>query len=237
MVRTVKGVTLTPDERKQVGYEKIKTHTCAVTLPNGTSCAVTYTRWSTSSHSFAFAEPLTCTQAVYAPIPNGIAGIEAKAASLVDTLFQQAQQQEQVTMRQKAPSQRTMPFKDDGPQISARLADQLAGRYAACVQCTSGTLIRVGGTYSTPDMPLKEIQDGEYKAIRLVNGQHLVVGICNRAAQQWEVPVFLPTPVAAGAPSIPCAHIAEELENCAGADAADATVSNQEGDPLGGNEA
>lgn len=196
MVRTVKGITLTPEERRKAGYEKetIKTHTCSVTLPNGVSCAVTYTRWSTSSHGFAFEQPLNRTQYVNSPIANGIPGIEAKAATLVETLFQQAQQQEQKSMQQKSAGRATTRRHDDGPQMSAINAERLAGLYAPCVKCRSGTLIRVGGTYGTPEGAHREIETGRHSKIRLLNEQQLVVGICNRAAQCWQVPTFLTTP-------------------------------------------
>ena len=55
MVRTVKGVTLTPEERRQAGYgrEKASAHSCSVALPNGVSCEVSYARTSARAHSFA----------------------------------------------------------------------------------------------------------------------------------------------------------------------------------------
>lgn len=193
MVRTVKGVTLTPEERRQAGYcqERTSAHTCTVALPSGVSCEVSYSRTSARVHAFAFGTPLCRTQYAYEALTGGIAGVEAKAAELGAALFQQAQQHEQKAMRQKAPSSRTIRARDDGPQISARLAEQLAGLYAPCVRCASGTLIRVGRTYGSPDGAIREIRDGRHSAIRLVNGQRLVVGICNRAAQQWEEPHYL----------------------------------------------
>jgi hypothetical protein len=241
MVRTVKGITLTPEERRKAGYDRQNTqaHICSVTLPNGVSCEVSYTRTSARVHSFAFGHPIKRTDYVYAAIPGGIPGIEEKAAALANAMFQQAQKQEQQTMRQKAPAHRTLPFKDDGPQISARLAEQLAGLYAPCVKCSSGTLIRVGGTYSAPEGALKEIQAGRHRAIRLINGQQFVVGICNRAAQRWEEPMFLSVPCPngdAGTSGVNTpADAKEDLED----DDSESTnaVRNQEGDPITEEEA
>ena len=193
MVRTVKGVTLSPQERIQAGYDKDKRqgHTCSVLLPNGVSCEVSYTRTDARVHAFAFGVPLRRTRYVYEALPGGIPAVEAKARALIDQLFLEAQQQEQKTMRQKAPSDRTARRSDTGPQISVKLAEELAGRYAACVKHGSGNLIRVGATFSAPDAALREIQSSRHSAIRLINGQTLVIGICNRAAQRWEEPVFL----------------------------------------------
>jgi len=193
MVRTVKGVTLSSDERIQAGYsrEKVKSHLCAVVLPNGVSCEVSYTRTSGRVHAFTFGDPLLRTHYVYEAIPGGIPDIEAKASELVPSLFSHAQQEEQKQMRQKAPAGRTAPHRDTGPQIGAKIAAELAGRYAACVRTSSGNLIRVGATFSAPEGALGEIQAGRYSAIRLIKGQQLVVGICSRAAQRWEEPSFL----------------------------------------------
>jgi hypothetical protein len=212
MVRTVRGITLTPEERRQAGYDKEKAsaHVCSVALPNGVSCEVSYTRTSARVHAFAFGDPICRTQYAYEALPGGIPGIEAKAASLAESLFQQAQQQEQKAMRQKSPTTRTIRPRDDGPQINARLAEQLAGLYAPCVKCASGTLIRVGGTYGAPEGAVREIRDGKHGAIRLVNGQRLVVGICNRTAQKWEEPLFL---AAVGSDRVPAEPDGNESED------------------------
>jgi len=235
MVRTVKGVTLTPEERRQAGYEKEGTsaHTCSVALPNGASCEVSYTRTSARVHAFAFGGPLCRTQYAYEPLRGGVPGIEAKAAELAESLFQQAQKQEQAAMRQKAPGARATRHGDGGPQISAHHAEQLAGLYAPCVKCASGTLIRVGGTYGAPDGALKEIEGGRHDAIRLVNGQRLVVGICSRAAQQWEEPAFLgatreQASCAAGADTPACAAGEPEDDE----EEPEIALGSQEGDPV-----
>ncbi|MCW3053476.1 MAG: hypothetical protein JWN14_2646 [Chthonomonadales bacterium] len=237
MVRTVKGVTLTPEERRQAGYDKEKTqaHTCSVMLPNGVSCEMSYTRTSTRIHNFAFGIPLKRTQTVYEAIPGGTAGIEAKAASLGDALFKQAQHQEQQAMRQKTPASRKVRHRDDGPQMSALNAERLAGLYAPCVKNKSGTLIRVGGTYSAPEGALKELQGGRHSAIRLVNGQQFVVGICNRAAQQWEEPTFLNLPQREQPTSTSISHVSpSETEDLEGDEEdPNIAVGNQEGDPIG----
>jgi hypothetical protein len=193
MARTVRGITLSPEERIQTGYDTQKTqgHACSVTLPSGVSCAVSYTRTNARVHAFAFGEPLCRTQYAYEALPGGVPAIEAKASSLAVAAFQQAQLNEQQAMRRKTPGNQGMPHKDDGPQMSARMAEMLAGLYAPCVRCASGTLIRVGGTYKTPDGALAETRGGRHDQIRLANGQTLVVGICNRMAQCWEEARFL----------------------------------------------
>ena len=193
MARTVRGVTLSPEERRQAGYDKQKaqSHACSVTLPSGDLCEVSYTRTSARVHAFAFGEPLCRTQYTYEALPGGVPAIEAKTSSLAVALFQQAQLNEQQAMRRKTPGNQGMRHKDDGPQISARMADMLAGLYAPCVKCASGILIRVGGTYQTSDGALAETRGGRHDKIRLVNGQTLVIGICNRTAQRWEEARFL----------------------------------------------
>jgi hypothetical protein len=216
MVRTVRGITLSPEERIQAGYDTQKTqsHACSVTLPSGVSCAVAYSRTSARFHAFAFGEPLNLTQYTYEDLAGGVPDIEAKAASLAVAAFQQAQRHEQQAMRQKTPGNRTAKMGDDGPQVSARVADQLAGLYAACVRCASGTLIRIGATYKTPDGALAETRGGRHDKIRLVNGQTLVVGICNRAAQRWEEARFIADAYAARNVSTEPADIpVQETEN------------------------
>ncbi len=193
MVRTVKGITLSPQERSQAGYGRgqPRTHTCSVTLPGGPPCDVTCTSTGTRSHTFVFGAPLNRTGYAYEAIGGGLPGLEAKAQALAGALFQQAQQHEQQAMRQKAPGTRTLRRGEDGPPISVRMAAELAGRYAVCVKCVSGTLIRVGGTYPAPEGALAEIESDRHSGIRLFNGQQLVVGICNRAARHWEEARFI----------------------------------------------
>ncbi len=235
MVHTVKGITLTPEERRQAGYdrEKASAHVCSVTLPNGVSCKVSYTRTSARLHAFAFGDPIHRTQYAYEAIPDGIPGIETKAAELAEVLFRQAQQQEQKEMRQKVPGSRAAYRGDGGLQISARLAEQLAGRYAPCVRCASGTLIRIGGTYGVPDGALKEIEGGRHSAIRLVNGQRLVVGICNRAAQRWEEPTFLSVPrFEQATPTLGVSAPVCEAEDPEDDGEEPGPPGNQEGDPI-----
>jgi hypothetical protein len=235
MVRTVKSITLTPEERRQAGYDREKTssHACSVMLPNGASCEVSYTRTSARLHAFAFGDPLSRTRYAYEEIPGGTAGIEGKAKELAEALCQEAQQQEQKAKRQKAPSSRAAQKGDGGPQISARLAEQLAGRYAACVRCAGGTLIRVGGTYDVPDGALREIEAGRHSAIRLINGQRLTVGICSRAAQRWEEPTFLGVPGCGQAASASGASVpACETEDPEDDAEEPGLLGNQEGDPI-----
>ena len=211
MVRTVKGVTLTPEERAKAGYDATSAsasaapaeHTCTITLPNGAPCTVSYRRYSARSHQFSFGEPLKDRHFLSEALSGGIPAIEAKVAQLGTEMFQKAQEKEQQEMRQKKSAGRRPGSKDTGPQIEARLAERLAGLYAPCVRHTSGNLLRIGGTYSTPEGALKELQSGKHRAARLANGQRLVVGICNRSAQRWEEPAFLASPPSETPPPVP----------------------------------
>lgn len=154
MPRTIKGITLTPEERLQAGYTDAHatgvakpptSHTCTVTLPNGTSCPVTYTRYSTRSHEFRFGQPLNQRHWVQKALPGGIPAIEERARQLVTTVFSLAQQQEQQAMRVKSTPARRKESHDDGPDMSATVAEKMVVLYAICVRHRSGHLLRLRG--------------------------------------------------------------------------------------------
>ena len=231
MPRHVKGVTLTPEERVQVVREKITSHTCTVVLPNDLTCSVTYTRHATRYHCFEFGPPLKDRRWISERLIDS-AEIEAKAQSLSIVVFESAQQREQQDKRRQPPSGRSS---GKAPEISASLAAQLGGTYAVCVQCHSGSMIRIGVPHEKPAQAQQEMKDGAYRAVSLHNGKRLVVGICNRVLQRWEEPIFLatlrqePPPTDAGNTPEPAEH------EVASADLdTEAYTPNQEGAIEGG---
>ena len=198
MPRIPRGVTLTEDEKAQAGYTKssetsatdtVHSHTCNVFLPDGSPCQVNYRRYTAHSHEFDFASPVCQRLWVHEPI-NGEAAIEAEAQELADKAFQKAQEAERQQMQKKTPVGKKGKRPDTGPQMSAQNAEQMAGKYAPCVRSNSGCLIRIGRVYDTPEQAAQEIASGTFSRLRLVNGQELVVGICNRQAQCWQEPQF-----------------------------------------------
>ena len=149
---------------------------------------------------------------------GSLAAIEAKAQELLATAYQKAQEAERKQMRQKSLSKNaSAKKKDNGPYMSARNAEQMAGTYAACIKNRSGVLIRVGRTWGTAQEAAAEIASGKYTSYRLSDGQALVVGICNRQAQCWQEPQFLAAakqaPEDEEDPDLPCEETGEPQQS------------------------
>ena len=203
MPRIPKGVTLTPEERAQAGYtsssassaDTIHSHTCSVSLPDGKPCKVDYRRYTARSHEFKFAAPVCERIYVTTTIEASLPSIEAKAQELSEQAFRMAQKAEREQMQKKMPLGKKAKRPDTGPQMSVQNAEQMAGKYAPCVRHKSGRLLRIGRVYDTPEQAAQEIASGKFSRLRLVNGQELVVGICNRQAQCWQEPQFAAKPV------------------------------------------
>jgi hypothetical protein len=203
MPRFAMGVTLKPHENASVSQtstahsdlnaaKACTTHSCQVLLPNGASCQVEYRRHQAKSHTFTFRDPVSQRVLVSVAL-RGIPAIEGKAQELVPEVFRKAQETEQAEMRRKVPAGRKSSAKPDGgPEMESATAERLAGRYAACLKTATGRLIRLGAAFLSPEAAVQEIQSGTYRNVRLVNGQTLVVGICNRVQRRWIEPHFLP---------------------------------------------
>ena len=75
--KQVVGITLTAEEKRMAGYERtpgrhswpdaahrssrrdpITSHDCQVTLPDGSTCRASYTRYASNAHAFYFSSPL-----------------------------------------------------------------------------------------------------------------------------------------------------------------------------------
>src|SRR5882762_3450001 len=105
MSRYAKGVTLTHAEKEVTGgppqeatpSRGILSHSCQVTLPDGTPCQVRYLRLTTQSHQFDFLQPLFERVWLDEQLDGGTAEVEAKAQQLVAKAFAQAQAVEQIT--------------------------------------------------------------------------------------------------------------------------------------------
>ncbi len=203
MARYATGVTLkssdpasvsqtgAPIVPEQSSTKTISSHACEVTLPNGATCSVDYRRYQAKSHAFTFHAPIGQRLLVSGTL-RGSAAIEHKAQELASEAFRKAQESEQQEMRRKTPGAKQPGARpDDGPEMEAATAERLAGRYAACFRTETGRLIRLGPAYLRPEAAVQEIQDGTYQNIRLINGQALVVGICNRVQRRWVEPQFL----------------------------------------------
>jgi len=204
MPRIPKGVTLTEEEKAQAGYTPgarasssnadptPHEHSCTVTLPDGRHCQVNYRRYCAHSHEFSYREPLCQTVYLGSLLGGSLAAIEAKAQELLATAYRKAQEAERKQMRQKSLSKATSAKRtDNGPAMSTKNAEQMAGKYAPCMRNKSGVLIRIGRTWDTAEQAAAEIASGKFKSYRLSDGQALVVGICNRQAQCWQEPQFL----------------------------------------------
>jgi hypothetical protein len=206
MSKHPKGLTLSEEERALVhpgasssdGSSPHNAWSLAfdVLLPNGKTCPVAYNRYSVSSHKFDFGEPVRQCLWSNVRLDGSSAAVEAKAQELLAEALQKAQAEEQKGMRQKtSPSSRRVGKPDTGPDMDARSAERFAGKYACCFRFASGRLIRIGPVYDTPDRAAAEIRSGKHSHVRLTDGQEIVVGICNRPAQRWQEPEFLPDPV------------------------------------------
>lgn len=55
----------------------------------------------------------------------------------------------------------------------------------------SDRLIRIGPVRQKAEEAIEDIRSGRYASVRLMNGQEIVVGVCNRVEQRWQEPQFL----------------------------------------------
>ena len=209
----VKGVTLSPRERRDAGLLPrtqpgeassvaggsgngggevsptgiVRAHSGPVILPNGETCAVSYTRFHAGSHRFLYGPPLREAVWIAGALDGGTFAIEARARELAGKAFRQAQEAEQRTMRRTAPPRNTGTNEETGsaPLLPAREAVRCAGWYCACLRFVSGSLMQIGALYPTPEGADREIRAGRHDGYRRDNGATLVVGVCCRWARRF----------------------------------------------------
>ena len=199
MPRFAFGVTLTPAERALfcgAGGSRssfVRSHTCVVTLPDGTACSVSYMRYNPRSHRFDFGAPLDERIWIDPHLDGSVAAVEQKAQEIAPQAFAQAQEAEQKAMRRKTlPQGSPRPDRKDPAVLPCKAADPLAGKYAVCIRFANGTLTAIGEAHETPDEPVEEIGNGHHENDHpLSPEQEVVVGIFNRALRRWQEPRFL----------------------------------------------
>ncbi len=198
MPRFAFGVTLTPVERALVGpgsgarTNTVRLHTCQVNLPDHTQCQVTYTRYNARSHKFDFHSPLHQRIWIDPHLDGSVGAVELKAQEISGEAFAKAQAAEVKQMQRKTLSQGLpKPDRKDPSCLSCKVADQCAGKYAACIRFATGTMTRIGELHEAPDDAAREIESGRHTHYRLTDGQAIVIGICNRGQRKWQEPRFL----------------------------------------------
>ena len=192
------GVTLSPAERALFTggpgsrSSLVRSHTYVVTLPDRTTCQVSYTRYNHRSHRFDFGSPVHQRIWIDPYLDGSVAAVEAKAQEVAAQAFAQAQEVEQKQMRRKSvPAGSKKPDRKDPLCLSCKIADQFAGKYAACLKSAHGTYMRIGDAYDAPESVAQELQSGKHDHYALADGQEIVIGICNRSLRRWEEPRLL----------------------------------------------
>jgi hypothetical protein len=200
MPRFVRGVTLTAQERVMVGIgtegtssgRATRNYTGTVTLPDGSTCQVTYYRYSRMYHRFAFGAPVSQTLYTGISLDGDTTGIEAEAKAQGVKAFGLAIQEEQKLMRRRSwPKDAVKVVATGETALETKTATKHAGMYAVCVRFTSGRLMRLGTPHKKPEEAIDEIKGGAFDHTALVAGQAIVVGICNRLGRCWQEPRFL----------------------------------------------
>src|ERR1051325_7786304 len=106
-MRFIRGITLTDAERQKTGISPsggngmIREHACSVTMPDGRSCSVSYTRVNPRSHKFLFQSPILQQIWIDPRLDNTAEAIEAKAQEVAAEAFRRAQAQEQKDRRSR----------------------------------------------------------------------------------------------------------------------------------------
>ncbi len=208
MTRFVRWASLTPEERRQVdpaflqntgGNEVgnlIRSHICSVTLPNRKSCPVEYTRYGARSHRFVFKAPAYRTLWHSERVGNEVAAIAEKAQTLAPLAFKMAQQAEQKEAKRRTPPPGWhSSLSNSTLTLKAKTANGSAGRYTACIQFQSGSLLPIGSQYDEPEKVTQELAEGKYANLQLHGAQKLVIGLCSRWERRWNVAEFVVYPV------------------------------------------
>ena len=165
------GVTLTEEEKARIGFDSrpvrnrlytqspsatpsniVRSWTCEVQLPDGTTCPVAYQRDGPRCHRFSYREPLRERVWHMELLEGGAYAIEQKAQELAKMAFALAQTAEQKEMRRATPpSGRKLPDLPSGiERLRVKTARELGGLYAVCVRFESGNLMPVGMAYAHP---------------------------------------------------------------------------------------
>jgi hypothetical protein len=170
----------------------VRAHTCTVTLPDQSTCQVHYTRYNARSHKFDFGSPIH--QRLWIdPFMDGTArAVEEKAQEIAAEAFRMAQAAEVKEMQRKTlPAGAQKPDRKDPQTLSCKAADECAGKYAVCLRLLSGTLMRLGDLHELPEQAVEEIASDRHDPRTMMQGQAMVIGICNRAHRRWQEPRFL----------------------------------------------
>ena len=203
--KRIYGITLTAEEKRMAGYDRISgfaraatnapaskpqyagiaSHTCLVTLPDGTECRVDYACYGGGSHTLYFHSPLSEREYGNGSLSDK-ESIEARAQELVGRVWRKAQDAEQKTMRLPSAPSNLVHALDKTPQLTRKTAQRFAGLYAVCLRYPSGTLTPLSAACERRAEALSDLV-----RMQAENKQPLVVGLCCRWARRWQEPRFL----------------------------------------------
>ncbi len=204
--KQIYGITLTDEEKRMAGYDRtsgfaraatnapapkpqyagIASHTCQVTLPDGTECRADYACYGGGgSHTFYFHSPLSEREYGNGSLAD-IPSIEARAQELVGRMWRKAQDAEQKTMRLLSAPSNLVHTLDKTPQLTRKTAQRFAGLYAVCLRYPSGTLTPLAAACERRAEALSDLA-----RMQAQSKQTLVIGICCLWARRWQEPRFL----------------------------------------------
>lgn len=165
-----------------------KNHDCSVSFPDGIQGACHYLRCGPAWHQFRYehvspdgAFRSLPTQWETRRLENSIAVIEETAIRLATLAFEDAILRERKDYFQRAIAPSKMGC--SRPQMKAKRAKELAGRYALC-QPVGTLLIPVAATFLTLEEAITAWQGQSNHA--------LVIACCCRWSRRWERPRFNP---------------------------------------------
>jgi hypothetical protein len=169
------------------GSRLLKSHSCEVTYPDGTSGTCRYTRGGPAWHVFQF-EHRDCLGASSLPVQysldrleNTHAAIETKVRELAALVFAKAVSREQREYFCRASEGGGRKARPECFQMSAKRAKDTAGKYALCIQL-GRRLVPVTLTCDT----LYEAN----AAWEERNDPRFLVACCNRLDRCWELPRY-----------------------------------------------
>jgi hypothetical protein len=201
MARYPWGLTLTPSERAYASSTPINSpripkrqivhsHATTVTLPDGSDCPVLYTRYGPHLFKLDYGAPIHQRLSMDGNVDGGESMIEQYAQENAASAFRQAQEQEQKEMRRATLPKGQKLMLPPKERLDVETAKSHGGKYAVCILCASGKMMRNGKICDTPEEATEELRTADYSKVVGI-GQRIAVGILNRAARQWQAPKFL----------------------------------------------